>query len=72
MLILKNKHKGLGDTIASITKATGLDKLVGEDCGCPERQEMLNNPDLLINKIFYGTEQNIEVLREEPEGSGEA
>ena len=42
MLILKNK--GLGDTIASITKATGLDKLVGEDCGCPERQEMLNNP----------------------------
>jgi len=46
MLILKNK--GLGDTIASIAKATGLDKLVGEDCGCPERQEMLNNPDLLI------------------------
>jgi len=70
MLILKNK--GLGDTIASITKATGIDKLVGEDCGCKQRQEMLNNPDLLINKIFYGTEQNIEVLREEPEGSGEA
>jgi len=70
MLILKNK--GFGDTIASITKATGLDKLVGEDCGCKQRQEMLNNPDLLINKIFYGTEQNIEVLREEPEGSGEA
>jgi hypothetical protein len=70
MLILKNK--GLGDTIASIAKATGLDKLVGEDCGCTERQEMLNNPDLLINKIFYGTKQNIEVLREEPEGSGEA
>jgi hypothetical protein len=37
MLILKNK--GLGDTIASITKATGLDKLVGEDCGCKQRQE---------------------------------
>ena len=70
MLILKNK--GFGDTIASIAKATGIDKLVGEDCGCQERQEMLNNPDLLINKIFYGTKQNIEVLREEPEGSGEA
>jgi len=70
MLILKNK--GLGDTIASIAKATGLDKLVGEDCGCKQRQQKLNNPDLLINKIFYGTKQDIEVLREEPEGSGEA
>ena len=70
MLILKNK--GLGDTIASITKATGLDKLVGEDCGCKQRQQKLNNPDLLINKIFYGTEQDSEVLQGESEGSGEA
>lgn len=70
MLILKNK--GLGDTIASITKATGLDKLVGEDCGCKQRQQKLNNPDLLINKIFYGKEQDSEVLREESEGSREA
>ena len=72
MLKLKNKNKGLGDTIASITKATRIDKLVGEDCGCKQRQQKLNNPDLLINKIFYGTKQDIEVLREEPEGSGEA
>jgi hypothetical protein len=70
MLILKNK--GLGDTIASITKATGLDKLVGEDCGCKQRQQKLNNPDLLINKIFYGKEQDSEVLRRESEGSREA
>ena len=39
------KSKGLGDTIDKITKATGIKKLVGaitEDCGCKNRQEMLN------------------------------
>ena len=43
---MKNESKGLGDTIAKITKATGIDKLVkfvaGEDCGCDERKEKLN------------------------------
>lgn len=42
--------RGLGDTVAKITGATGLDKLaeaaaklVGkEDCGCKRRQEKLN------------------------------
>lgn len=62
MIIIK-RHKGIGDTVAAITKATGLDKLVTEDCGCNERKKAWNNPDLLINKIFYGTEQDIEVLR---------
>ncbi len=40
------KSKGLGDTIAKITEATGIDKLakfvLGEDCGCDERKEKLN------------------------------
>lgn len=40
------KSKGLGDDVAKVTKATGIDKLVkfvaGEDCGCDERQEQLN------------------------------
>ena len=40
------KSKGLGDTIAKITKATGIDKVakfvLGEDCGCDERKEKLN------------------------------
>lgn len=40
------KSKGLGDTIAKITEATGIDKAVkfiaGEDCGCNERKEKLN------------------------------
>jgi len=43
---MKNESKGLGDTIAKITEATGIDKLVkfiaGEDCGCDERKEKLN------------------------------
>lgn len=40
------RSKGLGDTIAKITEATGIDKLVhfvaGEDCGCEERRKKLN------------------------------
>ena len=42
----KNSSKGLGDTIAKITKATGIDKVakkvLGDDCGCEERKEALN------------------------------
>tara|TARA_B100000941_G_C28282378_1_gene437189 strand:+ start:445 stop:603 length:159 start_codon:yes stop_codon:yes gene_type:complete len=43
------KSKGLGDTIAKITKATGIkhvvetvSKATGKDCGCKKRQEKLN------------------------------
>ena len=47
--VLKKKSKGLGDTIAKVTKATGIDKAVkfiaGEDCGCTERK-------ILLNKLF--------------------
>ena len=43
---MKNESKGLGDTVAKITKATGIDKvakfILGEDCGCEERKEKLN------------------------------
>jgi hypothetical protein len=43
--------KGLGDDIAKITHATGIDVLAKklanlfgkEDCGCEERKELLNN-----------------------------
>jgi hypothetical protein len=54
------ENKGLGDTIGIITKYTGIKKVVDtvsaiaeKDCGCGKRQEQLNNPDLLVNKIFY-------------------
>ena len=40
------QSKGLGDSIAKITKVTGIAKavkaIVGEDCGCDERKDKLN------------------------------
>jgi hypothetical protein len=55
----ESKSKGLGDTIAKITKATGIEKVVkavaGEDCGCEERKETLN-------KLFKY--KNVECLTE--------
>ena len=45
----KRKSKGLGDTIETITEATGikqgveaLSKALDWDCGCDERKEKLN------------------------------
>lgn len=46
-----NESKGLGDTVAKVTHATGLDRLATQvakltgkqDCGCKKRQEQLNN-----------------------------
>lgn len=47
----KKPSKGLGDTIAKFTNATGIDKLVEalaaaagiEDCGCDGRREIAND-----------------------------
>ena len=46
---MKEKSKGLGDTIEKITKATGIKKIVekisevtGKDCNCGARQDTLN------------------------------
>ena len=43
------ESRGLGDTVAKITKATGIKKVVdkafgafNKDCGCKERQSKLN------------------------------
>jgi hypothetical protein len=54
------KSKGLGDTIEKITIRTGIKSVVNaiseitkQDCGCDKRKKELNNPDLLVNKIFY-------------------
>jgi len=42
----KRVSKGLGDTVAKFTEATGIDKVVhfiaGDDCNCKARQEKLN------------------------------
>ena len=57
------QSKGLGDTIAKITKATGIEKAVkfiaGKDCGCEERQIALNKafrykrPKCLLETEYY-------------------
>ena len=47
---LNNKSRGLGDTIAKVTKATGIDKLAPTmapalgpaACGCGQRRDTLN------------------------------
>ena len=49
--IYNMESKGLGDSIAKITEATGIAKAVEtvthavgiQDCGCKKRQEQLNN-----------------------------
>ena len=45
----KNKSKGLGDTIAKLTKATGIKKVIDtvskvtkKPCNCGKRQDTLN------------------------------
>ena len=57
----KKKSEGLGDTIAKVTKATKIDKLVkfvaGDDCGCEERR-------LKLNKLF-SYNSHIECLQED-------
>ena len=58
---VKKKSEGLGDSIAKVTKATGIDKLVkfvaGEDCGCEERRKKLNS--------LFSYAPNIECLEED-------
>lgn len=60
MTVKKEVH-GFGDALLNFNKKVGIAaiadsvaKLAGyEDCGCAERAEPLNNPDLLINKVFF-------------------
>ena len=41
-----NRSTGLGDTVEKLFQATGIKKvakfILGEDCGCDERKEVLN------------------------------
>jgi hypothetical protein len=66
------KSQGFGDSMAKIAKAIAADKAAAriakelgiEDCGCSKRQEALNNPDLLVNKIFYKNKEKDEDIKE--------
>ena len=46
---LKDKSRGFGDTVAKVTKLTGIKSVVdtvskkmGKDCGCNKRRDTLN------------------------------
>ena len=70
----KQKSKGVGDTIAKITNATGLDKVADavakmagkDDCGCGRRREVLNEvfPYTTDNSEDIGSIVNTEPLNE--------
>lgn len=54
--IHQGKSRGLGDTVAKITRATGIDRAVkavaGKGCGCGKRQKKLNA------RVPYSDSQN--------------
>jgi hypothetical protein len=70
----KQKSTGLGDTIAKVTHATGLDKVADkvakmagkEDCGCGRRRQTLNEifPYTKDNGTATGSVVNTEPLDE--------
>jgi len=74
----KEKSKGLGDTIAKVTHATGLDKAADaiakamgkDDCGCNKRRKTLNEILPYKDNSVLNTEElktidgNYEVLQE--------
>ena len=62
------KSKGLGDDIAKFTKATGIDKLakkvLGDDCGCEERRQKLNQMFPRFKNIRQFTQDEIKIYEE--------
>ena len=59
------KSKGLGDTIAKVTDATGIDRVVkavvGDDCGCDERREKLNKMFPYVKETLTMTPDQISI-----------
>ena len=65
----KKKAQGLGDTLESITEATGIkaavemfSKATGIDCGCEERKAKLNELFSYTRKVNCLTESDYNVL----------
>jgi hypothetical protein len=72
MDIEKRTH-GFGSDLARAAKLIKADiaadriaKALGyEDCGCSARAAALDNPDLLVNKIFYKNQEDNEINKEQ-------
>ena len=56
------KAKGLGDTVEQVLEATGIAKIakwiLGEDCGCSERKQILNDEFDYLDK-YYTDNKNV-------------
>jgi hypothetical protein len=68
-IMAKKKAEGLGDTIESITEATGIkaavemfSKATGIDCGCDERKAKLNELFSYSRKVNCLTESDYNLL----------
>ena len=67
-MAIEKKTHGFGSDLAKAAKLIKADiaadkiaKALGyEDCGCAGRAEALNDPDLLVNKIFYKNQETDE------------
>ena len=64
---MTKKSKGLGDTVAKLTKVTGIksfvdkiNKIIGTDCGCGKRQSRLNK---LFPYKNYLPEDNVDIKK---------
>ena len=54
-----NIKRKIAKLIKADVTAEQLSKILGyKDCGCSKRQEALNNPELLVNKVFYNNNEN--------------
>ena len=59
------KSTGLGDTVEKVFRKTGIDKVakavLGDDCGCDRRQELLN--DLFPYKKYNApTDEELDII----------
>jgi len=70
---IEKRTEGFGSNIAKITRFVRADiaadkiaKALGyDDCGCSKRAESLNDPELLVNKIFYKNKDNNEDIKKQ-------
>ena len=71
-MAIEKKSEGFGSDIAKVAKFIHADQaalriaraLGYEDCGCGPREEALNDPNLLINKVFYKNKEQDEDIKE--------
>lgn len=69
---IEKRTNFFGDDVAKFAKTIKADKIADkiakslgyEDCGCEERKQKLNNPDLLVNKVFYKNKEQDDEIKE--------